>query len=318
MIRILIVEDVPLFRVGLRRTIEQMRDCAIIGEATQVADILQLAQTYHPDAVLLSENLSATPALEIARFLLQAEQRGVFVLADPLTEESLFAYLVAGAAAYEPRWIAEAELARKLWQVSAGEFLISGETLDTPRPVRQHLFPPPPPASTDVPCPLTSRETQLLAAMAQGMSNKRIARLFAVSEPAVQKQIASLLRTIGADQRTAAVMKALRLGWLDLACIEEEIAPAAAQEWQEPTRPRTRRHAPRSAHRSVLVRLPSDTQIGYRLQTAYCGKPGCKKCRAGEGHGPYWYAYQHINGRAVRRYVGKALPAQADSAQLTR
>lgn len=310
MIRVLIVEDVPLFRTGLRWTIEQMPECASIAEATQLADILHVAQTSHPDVVLLNAGLSTAPALDIARLLLQAEQRGVFVLADPLTEESLFAYLLAGVAAYEPRWISAEELARKLWQVGAGEYLISGEVLDSRRPARQHLFPPPHPSeAVSVPSPLTSHETQLLIAIAQGLSNKRIARLFAVSEPVVQKEVASLLRTVGVEQRTAAVVKALRLGWLDLAHIEEDIAQDAAQEWEECARPRVRQHTPRPAQRSVLVRLPSDTQIGYRLQVAYCGKPSCKKCRAGEGHGPYWYAYQHINGRSVRRYIGKALPA---------
>jgi DNA-binding SARP family transcriptional activator len=50
-------------------------------------------------------------------------------------------------------------------------------------------------------------------------------------------------------------------------------------------------------------------KITYHQQVSYCGKPQCGRCREGIGHGPYWYAYQTVNGRTVRTYVGKHLPA---------
>ena len=52
-----------------------------------------------------------------------------------------------------------------------------------------------------------------------------------------------------------------------------------------------------------------DGQVTYHQQISYCGKPRCRKCREGKGHGPYWYAYQIVNGRTVRTYIGKQLPA---------
>ena len=93
MIRILIVDDIPLYRAGLRWVLERAGDCAIVGCATQVANILQLAQTQHPDVVLLHEGLAEGNALEIASLLLQqAEQRGLFVLASSGTEERVFQF----------------------------------------------------------------------------------------------------------------------------------------------------------------------------------------------------------------------------------
>src|SRR5579872_987529 len=53
-----------------------------------------------------------------------------------------------------------------------------------------------------------------------------------------------------------------------------------------------------------------DSKITYHQQVSYCGKPRCRRCREGTGHGPYWYAYQTVNGRTVRTYVGKELPAE--------
>ena len=51
-------------------------------------------------------------------------------------------------------------------------------------------------------------------------------------------------------------------------------------------------------------------KITYHQQISYCGKPRCRRCREGIGHGPYWYAYQTVNGRTIRTYVGKHLPEE--------
>src|SRR5258707_15345601 len=52
------------------------------------------------------------------------------------------------------------------------------------------------------------------------------------------------------------------------------------------------------------------SKITYHQQVSYCGKPHCRRCREGIGHGPYWYAYQTVNGRTVRTYIGKDAPAE--------
>src|SRR6266566_9697853 len=55
-------------------------------------------------------------------------------------------------------------------------------------------------------------------------------------------------------------------------------------------------------------------KITYHQQVSYCGKPRCRRCREGIGHGPYWYAYQTVNGRTIRTYVGKHPPAEMQMA----
>ena len=57
-----------------------------------------------------------------------------------------------------------------------------------------------------------------------------------------------------------------------------------------------------------------NSKISYHQQVSYCGKPRCKRCREGVGHGPYWYSYQTIDGRTTRTYVGKHLPPEAQAA----
>src|SRR5690348_4796449 len=56
--------------------------------------------------------------------------------------------------------------------------------------------------------------------------------------------------------------------------------------------------------------------ITYRQQYSFCSKPGCRKCREGIGHGPYWYASQVVEGRTVRTYIGKTLPAGVQAEQV--
>ncbi|HET7637194.1 MAG TPA: DUF6788 family protein [Ktedonobacteraceae bacterium] len=51
-----------------------------------------------------------------------------------------------------------------------------------------------------------------------------------------------------------------------------------------------------------------DGKVTYHQQVSYCGKPRCRRCREGTGHGPYWYAYKVVNGRTIRSYIGKTLP----------
>src|SRR6185437_12052974 len=56
-------------------------------------------------------------------------------------------------------------------------------------------------------------------------------------------------------------------------------------------------------------------KITYHQQVSYCGKPRCRKCREGVGHGPYWYSYQTVNGRTTRTYIGKTLPPEIQAAR---
>ncbi|HYA99515.1 MAG TPA: tetratricopeptide repeat protein [Ktedonobacteraceae bacterium] len=79
--------------------------------------------------------------------------------------------------------------------------------------------------------------------------------------------------------------------------------------------------APRLMHdmRIVSLSVPGDIckgtgeimddEVAYRQQVSFCGKPRCRKCQQGIGHGPYWFSYQVVDGRIVRKYVGKNLPS---------
>ncbi|WP_069804318.1 DUF6788 family protein [Thermogemmatispora onikobensis] len=58
------------------------------------------------------------------------------------------------------------------------------------------------------------------------------------------------------------------------------------------------------------------TKVTYHQQISFCGKPRCRKCNTGIGHGPYWYAYKTVNGRTTRTYIGKTLPPDVQPEQI--
>ncbi len=60
-----------------------------------------------------------------------------------------------------------------------------------------------------------------------------------------------------------------------------------------------------------------NSKITYHQQVTYCGKPRCRRCREGIGHGPYWYAYQTIDGQTIRTYIGKNLPSDVQATMAT-
>lgn len=313
MIRVLIVDDIPLFRVGLRIMLDQMGDCEIVGEATHPSDILQVARAQEPHVVLLNQELATASAIEIARLLFEQEQRGVFVLATHPTEEHLFQYLVAGAAAYEPRWISLSVFVQKVLRISRGEYLISGEALEPlvreqsqmQRPLAALKIPSVPSADLQEEeeylltvrqlqregCPLTERQLLILVHIAQGMSNKHIARLLHISDQTVKNHITAILNALEVADRTAAVVEALRQRWIVTEA--DQLSQRQARVGQEA---------------APLVQLSSTPNVRYRLQKAFCHKLGCRSCQDGTGHGPYWYAYWYEHGQTKTTYLGKADP----------
>ena len=64
-----------------------------------------------------------------------------------------------------------------------------------------------------------------------------------------------------------------------------------------------------------MIQLPGDQHITYQLQYRKCGKPTCRTCREGQGHGPYWYAYWHDGSRLKSGYIGKGSSEMGSNVQ---
>jgi DNA-binding NarL/FixJ family response regulator len=224
MIRVILIDEQPLFRQGIRYTLEQMGGCAIVAESTDAADILESVRTANPDVAVIDAALTSADALEIARQMRHiAPHMAIMILTPSDDEERLFQSIKVGAAAYYTRNITPEELADGVRRVSRGEYLINDDVLSKPQLASRVLksFRELTAEDEDVPTkdlysPLSSREVEILDYIARGNSNKEIAKSLRISDQTVKNHITSILKKLSVNDRTAAVVHALRHGWIKM------------------------------------------------------------------------------------------------------
>jgi len=223
-IRVIIVEEQPLFRQGIRATLEQMGDCIIVGDSTDPDEVLEIARTENPDVVLLDASLNSADPLEMARQMRHITTRLAIIMLTPSEdEERLFQSIKVGASAYYTRNITPDELTEAVRKVSVGEYLINDDVLSKPQlasrvlksfrelAVEEETSP-----AKDLYSPLSTREVEILDYIARGNSNKEIAKSLKISDQTVKNHITSILKKLSVNDRTAAVVHALRHGWIKM------------------------------------------------------------------------------------------------------
>lgn len=225
--RILIVDDHPLFRVGIRSGLESFPDLQIIGEAAGADVAFEIADTAVPDLLLVDAQLRSDNALELTKQIKRRHPQMLVVLMTRIEDdEQLFQAIRSGAAAYISKEIDAEELAGVLRRVATGEYLINESVLSRPhvasRVLHQFQELSVLDESTEgVFSPLTPREIEILDYVAQGNSNKEIAYQLRISDQTVKNHITSILRKLAVNDRTQAVIFALRHGWIKLGEPEE-------------------------------------------------------------------------------------------------
>ena len=223
-IRVIIVDEQPRFRQGICSTLEKMGDCAVIGVSTDATEVLELARTGNPDVAVIDAGLTKTDALEIIRQMRHlAPQVAIMILTPAEDEERLFQSIKVGAAAYYTRNITPEELIDAVRRVSRGEYLINDDVLSKPqlasrvlKSFRELAVEEEDTATKDLYSPLSSREVEILDYIARGNSNKEIAKSLKISDQTVKNHITSILKKLSVSDRTAAVVHALRHGWIKM------------------------------------------------------------------------------------------------------
>lgn len=219
---ILVVDDHPLFRRGIRWSLEEEEDFQVVGEASDAQEALRLADQLVPDVILLDLNLPGMSGLEVSRILKRRHpQTAVVVLTMHEDDEQLFSSIRVGASAYCTKDIDPTELTNVIRRVARGEYLINENVLSRPFVASRVLdqfreLAQIDEVSSGVFSPLTPREVEILDCVAHGHSNKEIARLLSISDQTVKNHITSILRKLAVNDRTQAVIYALRHGWIKL------------------------------------------------------------------------------------------------------
>jgi DNA-binding NarL/FixJ family response regulator len=197
-ISVLIVDDHPVVRQGLRALLEVQDDMTVAGEAGDGPAAISLAESLRPDIVLLDLKLPGMDGVAVLRPLRAAGLR-VLVLTSATEPTAAAAAVRAGAAGVVYKDIDPAALVRAIRSVHDGNVLLAAEAVSSL--VRGSR------ADT-----LTAREREVLAGIADGKSNREIARLLRVSEKTVKAHVSAVLAKLGVQDRTQAAVYAVRHG----------------------------------------------------------------------------------------------------------
>ena len=228
-IRILVVDDHPLFRQGVIDTISLEPDFLVVGEATNGKEGLNLIRELVPDVAIVDVNLPGINGQQVTQLAVQEKlpSRIILLTAYDDSEQKLHAMKV-GAAAYCVKDVQPETLAEIVRKVAAGSYVIGEEVLNAeeleawlqPESENERSFYS---ELGDPYEPLSKREMEVLAQLTRGLSNKEIATELGISHQTVKNHVTSILRKLGVEDRTQATLYALRRGWVRLQNNDKEI-----------------------------------------------------------------------------------------------
>jgi DNA-binding NarL/FixJ family response regulator len=220
-IRVLIIDDHPLFRQGIRWSLEDAKDIEVIGEAENGQEAIKFTERLNPDVALVDINLPGLNGLEVARVLKRRDPRmGIIVLSVYEDDDQLFQAIKVGAAAYSSKDVNPEDLLFFIREVAKGKYLINDAVLAKPNVATRVLHQFRELAATEdeqttaLFAPLTSREIEILDCIARGLSNKEIANELSISGQTVKNHITSILSKLQVNDRTMAVIFAIKRGWI--------------------------------------------------------------------------------------------------------
>jgi NarL family two-component system response regulator LiaR len=208
-IRVLVADDHPFVRHGLRTYLDTLDDIEVVGEASDGAQAVQLAEGLLPDVVLMDLVMPELDGVEATRRIRDVSpSTKVIALTSFDDDEKVFPAIKAGAAGYLLKDVHPAELAEAVRKASRGEALLAPSVAAR---LMQEVSGERPAASG-----LTGRELEVLRLIARGLPNKLIARELVVSEKTVKTHVSNILAKLHLADRTQAALYAVREGLAEL------------------------------------------------------------------------------------------------------
>jgi len=215
-IRIVICDDHPLFREGLRSALEMEDGIEIVGEAGNSEDALKVAEETLPDLILMDVGLSPNTGIEAARSIKEAiPSVKILMLTGSEDQSDLFDSIKTGAAGYLLKGVESQEISRAIKDTIAGQSVVpatmAGRLLQEfanlagGRDRKQKTG-----------SPLSARELEVLQLLAKGSSNKAVAAELEISETTVKKHVQNILEILQLKSRLEAVMYAARKGIIEI------------------------------------------------------------------------------------------------------
>jgi two-component system response regulator DegU len=209
-IKLLVVDDHPVFRRWVHDVLSLEEGVEVVAEAASGEAALEVMRRLRPDVALVDVNLPDLNGHDVVR---RARQEGLptrIVLLTAYDDETQQRQALAeGAAAYCSKEVPPAWLAKVIRYVAAGRYVVENQVMDAEERI----------AWLDAHATessLSPREMEVLQLLAQGMSNKSIARELGISEQTVKNHVTAILRKLHLEDRTQAAVYALQHGWVRL------------------------------------------------------------------------------------------------------
>lgn len=221
-VTIVVADDHPLFRQGVVNILSLESGFKVVGQADNGTKALSLIRALRPTIAVVDVNMPGTNGQQVTRKVVQEKLPTRVVLLTAYDDhEQIIHAAWAGAAAYCAKDIDPGQLVLAIKEVVDGKFVIQGRVftrkefdvwLEEEMEKARHLYSEPGSPFH----PLSDREMEVLTCVVKGMSNKEIASSLGISHQTVKNHVTSILRKFGVEDRTQAVVYALKRGWVDL------------------------------------------------------------------------------------------------------
>jgi DNA-binding NarL/FixJ family response regulator len=208
-IRILIADDHPLFRFGLRALLDAEAGTAVIGEATSGIEAVEMAASLQPDVILMDINMPELNGLEATRHILADNPEANILVLTMFDDDTVFAAIRAGARGYLLKGSEGEETLRAIRAVAGGEAIFSPNI--AARLMQHFANEPQTPIASPFP-DLTARELEVLQLIAQGLTNNAIAEKLVISPKTVRNQVSIIFSKIDVANRAEAIVRAREAG----------------------------------------------------------------------------------------------------------
>ncbi len=201
-----LLDDHEIVRRGVRDLLEAAGDLEVVGEAGTAAEALQRVPAVRPDVAVLDVRLPDGNGIEVCRELRAAHpELRCMMLTSFDDDEALLDAIVAGASGYVLKEVRAADIVTSVRRIAAGESLLDPHA--TARVIERLRNPPPEDRRL---ASLSPQERRILALLAEGMTNRQIAREMYLAEKTVKNYVSNLLTKLGMSRRTEAAVYAAR------------------------------------------------------------------------------------------------------------
>ena len=218
-IRILIADDHPLFRAGLRALLESIPDTEVAGEAATSEEAVEVALAIVPDVVVMDINMPGLNGIDATRRIVDAsEDVKVLVMTMHDDDEAVFAAIRAGARGYQLKGAAQDETLRAIRSVANGEAIFGPGIADR---LQRFLATPPALDPTQAFPQLTDRELEILQLLAERRTNAEIAAQLFLSQKTVRNYVSAIFAKLQVADRAEAGLLARAAGLGERQLVEE-------------------------------------------------------------------------------------------------